>query len=411
MLNRTPLVLAAAVAALPFSVSAQGLPNAPGKELVEAYCTGCHNTNQITNSMGYDRDGWAELIANMVDLSGSSDKKGIVEYLATHFPSNGNRQPTLVAGDAKISLKEWTVPTLGQRARDPVEAPDGSIWWVGQFGNVIGRLDPATGEMKEINLPEGAYPHNVTLDAEGNAWYTGNKNGTMGRVDAKTGEIMVYLMPDPKARDPHTAIVDGKGRVFFSLQGANMVGRLIPETSEIKLITMPIARSNPYGVRLDSKGNPWIASNGTNHIYKLDPETMELTDHVLPTPGTTVRRIAFAADDVLWYVNSSKGKIGRLDTKTGAIKEWDSPSGSRSHPYAIEVIDGIVWYNESGMRPDTLVRFDPATEKFQSWVIPSGGIHAGIVRHMRPTKDGKLLIHQSSSNRIILVDTKPPATN
>jgi virginiamycin B lyase len=67
------------------------------------------------------------------------------------------------------------------------------------------------------------------------------------------------------------------------------------------------------------------------------------------------------------------------------------------------VVDGIVWYNESGMRPDMLVRFDPKTESFQSWPIPSGDIHAGIVRHMRPTRDGKLLIHQSSTNRILLV--------
>ena len=67
------------------------------------------------------------------------------------------------------------------------------------------------------------------------------------------------------------------------------------------------------------------------------------------------------------------------------------------------VVDGIVCYNESGLRPDPLVRFDPKTEKFHSWPIPSGGIYAGIIRHMRPTRDGNLLIHQSSTNRVILV--------
>ncbi|HET9664823.1 MAG TPA: hypothetical protein VFP00_11415, partial [Burkholderiales bacterium] len=63
----------------------------------------------------------------------------------------------------------------------------------------------------------------------------------------------------------------------------------------------------------------------------------------------------------------------------------------------------IVWYNESGVRPDPLVRFDPKTETFQSWAIPSGGVHAGIVRHMRATRDGNLILHQSSTNRIILM--------
>lgn len=43
-----------------------------------------------------------------------------------------------------------------------------------------------------------------------------------------------------------------------------------------------------------------------------------------------------------------------------------------SHPYALALVDGVIWYNESGTRPDTLVRFDPDTASFQSWPIPSG---------------------------------------
>ena len=73
---------------------------------------------------------------------------------------------------------------------------------------------------------------------------------------------------------------------------------------------------------------------------------------------------------------------------------------------------GAIWYTESGVRSDALVRFDPATETFQSWVIPSGNVYGGIVRHMRRTRDGNLLIHQTSTNRIILVTLpQTPATN
>jgi virginiamycin B lyase len=112
---------------------------------------------------------------------------------------------------------------------------------------------------------------------------------------------------------------------------------------------------------------------------------------------------------MVWFVNSSLGRIGRLNPATGEVKEWPSPSGPQSHPYAIEVVDDVIWYNESNQRPDALVRFDPKTEKFQSWPIPSGGVHAGIIRHMRPTREGNLLIHQSSTNRIILVLLKEAA--
>lgn len=389
---------------VPSIVQASELPDAPGKDLVEAFCTGCHQTNQISRSSGYDRDGWHELAATMIDLGGSPEERDrLLEYLAAHVPPNENRAARLVDGDAVIAFKEWQVPTLGQRARDPVEAPDGAIWWAGQWANLIGRIDPATGEMEEFPLPAGAMPHSVNIDDAGGVWYMGNKNGTVGKLDPQSGEITVFEMPDPAARDPHTAVFDADGILWFTLQQSNMVGRLDPATGEVRLAAMPTAGSRPYGIEIDADGSPWIACNGSNCLAKLDPARMAITEIELPDPATRVRRLDFDADGKIWFVNSALGRLGRFDPATGDIEEWPSPSGPGSHPYAIAVIDGIVWYNESGVRPDALVRFDPATESFQSWPIPSGNVHAGIVRHMRPTRDGNLLIHQSSTNRIILM--------
>jgi virginiamycin B lyase len=386
------------------SVGASELPDEPGKDLVEAFCTGCHQTNQITRSSGYDRDGWHELTATMIDLGGSPEERDrLLDYLAANFPPNDNRAAGLVDGEATITFEEWQVPTLGQRSRDPVEAPDGAIWWAGQWGNLIGRIDPETGEMTEFPLPARAMPHSVTIDDAGGVWYMGNKNGTVGKLDPESGEITVFEMPDPAARDPHTGVFDDDGILWFTLQQSNMVGRLDPATGEVRLARMPTAGSRPYGIEIDAEGSPWIACNGSNCLAKLDPATLAITEIELPDAATRVRRLDFDADGKIWFVNSSLGRLGRFDPSTGDIEEWPSPSGSGAHPYAIAVIDGIVWYNESGVRPDALVRFDPATESFQSWPIPSGNVYAGIVRHMRPTRDGDLLIHQSSTNRIILV--------
>ena len=122
---------------VPFAAQSQaaGLPEGAGRELVEGVCTGCHQTDQITRSSGYTQEGWKALTGTMIDLSASpEDREAITRYLAEHFPPNDKRAPTLVPGDAEIAFKEWQVPTLGQRSRDPVEAADGSIWWAGQFG-------------------------------------------------------------------------------------------------------------------------------------------------------------------------------------------------------------------------------------------------------------------------------------
>jgi virginiamycin B lyase len=385
--------------AQPPGAPAVELPAGAGKEQVEAACVACHQTNLIVGSSGYSQERWRYLIGQMIAL-GEPMAGTITEYLATHFPPTTERAPKLVPGRATITFKEWTAPTLGQRPRDPLQLADGTIWWAGMYASLIGRLNPATGEMQEFRLEQNARPHSIIADRDGNIWYTGNGNGTVGMLDPASGEITVYPMPDPGARDPHTPIFSRDGNLWFTLQNSNMLGRLEPATGDIKLVTMPTMSARPYGIKEDGNGMLWIAYNGSHKIARVDPQTWEVREFPTPTPESRIRRLALTSDDVIWYVDSARGYLGRLDPNTGAIKEWPSPSGPASHPYAIEVVDDIVWYNESNQRPDALVRFDPATEKFQSWAIPSG---VGIIRHMRVTPDGNLVIHQSSTNTIGLV--------
>lgn len=413
MARLSSVSLASVLLALALQTDAQaqpsGLPDASGKTLVEGLCLACHPANRITRSSGYTREGWRELISTMIDLSGNADQQDqVTHYLAAHFPPSTERSPTLMPGDTQVEFREWQVPTLGQRARDPIQAADGSIWWAGQWGNLLGRIDSATGAMKEYSLPDRSMPHSVTLDDAGNAWFTGNKNATIGKLDANTGDISVYAMPDPAAKDPHTAIFDDHGTLWFTLQHSNMVGRLEPASGAIKLVTMNTPRARPYGIKIDARGTPWVACNGSNCLVKVDPVTMALTEVKLPNAATTVRRLDISSDGRIWYVNSARGRLGRFDPESGEIREWPSPSGPRSHPYAIAIVDDVIWYNESGKRPDALVRFDPLSERFQSWPIPSGNVYAGIVRHMRATRDGNLLLHQSSTNRILLATPKRP---
>ena len=70
-------------------------------------------------------------------------------------------------------------------------------------------------------------------------------------------------------------------------------------------------------------------------------------------------------------------------------------------PYGIAAIGNVIWYSESGVRGNTLVRFDTGTEQFQSWLIPSGG---GVVRNMMATSDGNLVMACSGVNRVALVE-------
>jgi virginiamycin B lyase len=408
---RATLIVAAASLLVPLAALGQdkggkappALPEGKAKQLVEGMCSTCHALQLITNSSGYTREHWRELVGYMVDLSSSPQQNDILDYLATNFPPNNKRAAKPVAGNFQVSFKDWVVPQLGQRARDPVQASDGSIWYAGQYGNLIGRLDPKTGQAKEYPLPDKSMPHTVEIDPKGRPWFSGNKNATIGWIDTATGKATVYKMPDPAATDPHTITFDKKGIVYFTFQAANMVGRLNPDTGDIKVVKVAAERTQPYDIKFDREGTLWVSCNARPCLLKVHPDTLAVTEVKLPTPGTTVRRLDFAPDGMVWYVNSGAGKLGRLNPKSGEIKEWDSPSGPRSHPYGIVVLDGAVWYNESGVRPDMLVRFDIANETFQSWPIKSGNVYAGILRNARVTRQGTLLIHQTATNRIIEV--------
>jgi len=87
-----------------------------------------------------------------------------------------------------------------------------------------------------------------------------------------------------------------------------------------------------------------------------------------------------------------------LIRRARAVEEWKSPGGEDSEPYGITVTDdGIVWYSESGVRPNTLVRFDPHTKSFAATPVPSGG---GVIRNMAATKDGRVYLACSGVNKV-----------
>lgn len=385
-----------AVWVLPKSASAQrrqavSLPDGEGKALVEARCVSCHSLGSITRSGGFDTiQEWKDVSASMMRLP-DDEADIIAKYLTENFPARAERHPTLMDGPVEVDITEWLVPTLGQRSRDPIEAPDGAIWWTGMYASLVGRLDPVTGAMKEYALPPSARPHSIVPDDDGYIWYTGNSNGTIGKLDPETGDITEY---PTEAGDPHTAIFHPNGKLYFTSQRAGMLGRLDPVSGDLVEVA---TEARPYGIVVDQGGTVWVAYNGTNKLGAVDPLTMEIQYFTVPEPRTRIRRLGIDSKGMVWFVNSSMGRIGRLNPETGTIKEWDSPSGPRSHPYSLAVINDKIWYNESGMRPDALVRFDPETETFQSWAIPSG---VGIIRHTWVTRDGDLLIHQSSSNRV-----------
>ncbi len=321
------------------------------------------------------------------------------------IPSLGVLHPAVPDSNV-VPIREWTVPWAKSRPRDPAVAPDGTIFFVGQVGNYVARLDPATGEFKKFEIDSGTHPHNLVVDPKGIVWYTGNANGTIGRLDPGTGKVTVYPMPDPSVRDPHTLIFAPDGNLWFTAQNSNFVGHLNTETGKIRLVKMTTPGARPYGIVLDETGRPYFDLFGTNKIGTIDPRTMEHREYQLPAERARPRRIARTPDGYIWYGDYSRGYLGRLDPRTGVVKEWANPGGRASLPYAMTTDDaGRLWMVETGIQPNRVVGFDPRTEKFFSVTdIPSGG---GTVRYMVFDPKTRMIWFGSDNNTIGRISVPP----
>src|SRR5881409_3708938 len=354
LFSMTAVLLCAA-----FPASGQELPDGPGKELVAAQCNSCHPFHARLGG-GYTPQGWRTVMRMMTNHGVAippDQLETMTAYLTKNFPEKAKPAGVVIPGPARVSMKEWEVPTPGSRPHDPLATKDGALWYTGQMNNVLGRVDPKTGKIREYSLktPHSG-PHGLDEDKDGNIWYTGNTGALIGKLDPKTGEVKLFAVPTPKSR--------------------------------------------PYGMAVSSKGTVFIVLFGTNKVASVDPKTLEIREYVLPDPASRPRRIAMTSDDIVWYSDFSRGYLGRLDPATGKVTEWQSPSGPKSEPYGISAINDVIWYSESGTTPNTVVRFDPKTTKFQSWAIPGGG---NIVRNTSITRDGDFVLANSLVNAVTLV--------
>lgn len=64
------------------------LPEGPGKATLIKVCTDCHGADVVTG-MGHDRQGWKEIVDQMLEKGATADEKQIkeiIDYLVRAFP-------------------------------------------------------------------------------------------------------------------------------------------------------------------------------------------------------------------------------------------------------------------------------------------------------------------------------------
>lgn len=318
-----------------------------------------------------------QLTFNVFSLTGSI---AILLCMLTsgHVMAKENLQKHLLPAEHRISLDftEWQVSWKNSRPRDPYVSPNGDVWFVGQIGDYVARLDPLSGEMQRYEIPQ-AGPHTVIVDGQGYPWYAGNKDQHIGRLDPETGQVTRFDMPEG-VNDPHTMAWSSDGNIWFTVQRsgkAGFIGKLRVETGDVELIEVPGTHMRPYGLVVDSQDRPWVAFMGSNAIGKVNPDSMQLEIIATPHEESIIRRIGLTSDDRVWWVDAGMGYVGVYNPQDKSMRQWQTPGGEAAGLYAMAVDNqDRIWYVETGLQPNRFIGFDSQTEHFISInEVPSGG--------------------------------------
>jgi virginiamycin B lyase len=231
-----------------------------------------------------------------------------------------------------------------------VPAPDGSIWFTEAALNRIGRLDPATKEIKQFQntpLADGRRTgvHTVRVDEKGLVWVSGGPaislfdpkyekfehfdlGGTYGNVSGQNGDqwftsfrpdgpigrvskdgVLSKFSPPTKGK-PQRLEVDSDGVVWFTERQGNKIGRFDPKTETFKEFPLPGPEASPYAIGIDRDHMIWYSSHEQDTLGRLDPKTGEVTEYPYPHSEISMREFFVDSKGRMWYASSVNNKIG-----------------------------------------------------------------------------------------------------
>jgi virginiamycin B lyase len=372
--------------------SAEWLANWPGSERDKQAvygCTSCHSLERIAKST-YDAAGFLAVISRMAGYGEGSDPvpdiAALARYLAgvnlsarlkwdyalTDLPRPSGR-------GTRVIITEYDLPRRVAQPHDVVVGPDGAVWFsiLGEIN--LGRLDPATGSVKEFKLPlhqteDPGARIDLEITAEGVLWLGLMHQGAIARFDPATETFQAWYLPFDASGPLNQLAIDHMaidGKAWIADQGSPGLHRLDLHTGKFETIAEIGGAGRPRSrlqVASDAQNNGYFTDPSGQTIGRVDASTGNVTLHRGPGPSGGPRRIRMDAQDRLWFAEFSGERIGMFDTRTGSFRQWPLPT-RHTVPYeAVAGRNGEVW--SAGLASDRVQRLDSKTGQIVEYQLP-----------------------------------------
>jgi virginiamycin B lyase len=303
----------------------------------------------------------------------------------------------LASGFAVAATVQYFDLPRGSGPHDVAAAPakNGPVFYTAQAKGRLGILDPSSGKVSEIALGKGSAPHGVIVGPDGAAWVTDGGQNAIVRIDASTRQVKVWPLPsDTGYANLNTLTFDRNGHVWFTGQ-SGYYGRLDPASGDIKVWKAPRG-SGPYGITTTPGGRVFYASLAGNHIAEIDVDTGKATVIDPPTQGQGARRICSDSRGRVFVSYWNTGQVGMYDPTTRTWREWKLPGVAHAYSVWVDPADHV-WLTD--WSTNAIVRFDPATEKFESF--PSDRDQANVRQMLG--RAGEAWGAESGTDRLVVV--------
>jgi streptogramin lyase len=392
--------------------NAEWLMSMPGTDAQKRFlleCTGCHSLERIARST-HTADEFVAVIQRMsLYAQGSSpahpqllaggargggprgNLQPVAEWLATTNLSATEKWeyslktlPRPKARATRVIVTEYDLPRKVAQPHDVVVDSGGTVWYSDFADELLGKLDPKTGQATEYPIPllKQGFPKGsleLQLDKDENPWLALMYQGGIARFDRKTEKVQVFPLPKELQKDhtqesmvmPTYSYVDGK--VWTNNQDDHSILRLDPKTGTYEnLGTFAIPGAgrniNAYGIPANHENDLYLLDFAADNIGRIDAKTKEFKVYPTPTRDSRPRRGMVDAQDRLWFAEYGANAVAMFDPKTEKIQEWKVPTPWSAPYQAVVDKSGDVW--TGSMFTDRVVRLNPNTGEVTEYLLP-----------------------------------------
>ena len=358
-------------------------------------------------------DGFIYFTQGKHDRIGRLSPDGHVSYFETpedsyphgiRFDYKGHLYATLEHRDEIIELNRRTgeiLQTFSVAFDDPeaegVVGPhgfaidqDNRLWYTGKSSDVIGRLDPKTGDDQKFILPTRANfapnpehtidfdagagaPINVELDSDGNAWFVSLATSQIGKVstDGVLTEYEITGLDSDGNTRPINIFQGPRGFIWVTVEGDDPdqdppidnkakggIARFDPETESF--IGYQQYRSKGAGGAVGQDGESVWFQYQEDALVQLkinDEGRTSQTTFDIPDIGKRVmHRIAQGPDGSMWFTSNQADAISTITTSTSGLPVYGFKTQKMQSSYLTALPQELI---KLDLNNDRLTNLDP----------------------------------------------------